>query len=198
MARATAETRATAALQHPDPIFEAITDAEGNIRKVYDLALILNDYATKPLLEDECRLAMSHLTGELVVIGRGLAEMVDRAFAATAQGNTKNRATSIADLCREWRLITAKLECELAALPETADDDTGRLIGEGGHRIAEIEQALAESDIETLEEAQLIVNVVLKNMREKQVVEESDLDMLAAVRKALPHLKPSTQAAASR
>jgi hypothetical protein len=197
MARATVETTPTAAPRHPDPIFEAVADAEGNIRKVYDLALILNDYATKPLLDDERRLAMSHLTGELVVIGRGLAEMVDRAFAATAQGNTKNRATSVADLCREWRLVQAKLAYDLAALQETDDDGTARIIDAAGPHISEIEQALAESDIETLEEAQLIVNLVLKNMREKQVVEEIDLDMLAAVRKALPYLKPEPRATAA-
>jgi hypothetical protein len=65
----------------------------------------------------------------------------------------KAPTTSIHDLCREWRLVTAKLDYDLAALPETDDDGTARLIAEAGHRIAEIEQALTESDIDSLNEA---------------------------------------------
>ena len=100
--------------------------------------------------------------------------------------------TSIHDLCREWRLITAKLEYELAALAETDDDGTTRLIGEAGHRIAEIEQALTESDIDSLADAQAILSIAIKNLAEKGVVEAGDVDMVRAVRAALSHLRHKT------
>jgi hypothetical protein len=101
---------------------------------------------------------------------------------ATAAAEHPAAEPTISELCHEWRVLTAKLAYDLAALPETDDDGTNRLIDEADPRISEIEQALAKGDIDSLDDAQAILRVAIENLAEKSVIEEGDLNMVRAVR----------------
>jgi hypothetical protein len=102
--------------------------------------------------------------------------------------------STVWELCREWRLVHAKLQYDLAALPDTmeAADDTGRLCDVANERIHEIEEALAASEPDTFDDVQAILAVVLKNMRDEHMGEDRDRGMVKAAHTAMNRLRNST------
>jgi|SRR5450631_2409327 hypothetical protein len=117
---------------------------------------------------------------------------------ATAPAEHPAADLTISELCHERRVLTAKLAYDLAQLPDTDDDGTNRLIDEADPRINEIERALAEGDIDSLDDAQAILRIATENLAEKGVVEESDLDLIRAVHQALNGIRNKSSETAPR
>lgn len=65
----------------PSPIFVAVSGAEGDMRKVYDLALIIHEFMIdRGPLSEEMRGALSHLTADLVTLGQRLCRHSDHLY----------------------------------------------------------------------------------------------------------------------
>lgn len=73
MAEETDTTGAPSARFRPGPAYRVASGAEHDMKSVYDLALILHDYMTRTGdMDAELREALSHLTAELMEMGRHL------------------------------------------------------------------------------------------------------------------------------
>ena len=118
----------------------------------------------------------------------------NRKPTATAAAEHPAMEPTVADLCHEWRLVNAKREYETAALPDTdeGDEESDKIVAKANDHIIEIEDALAASEPESLDDVQAILGVVLKNMEEQSMGEDRDRDMLRATNWGLNRLRNKT------
>jgi hypothetical protein len=94
---------------------------------------------------------------------------------------------TVAQLCREWRLVNAKLAYDVACLPEGQDSE--ELCTAANQRIFEIEEELAASRIDDLDDAQAVLSIIGKNMDEELMGEDRDRAMLRAVHRGMNHIR---------
>ena len=95
--------------------------------------------------------------------------------------------TPVAQLCHEWRLVTAKLQYDLARL--TDDEKSDDLCTAADARICEIEEELAEAEIDNLDDAQAVLSIIAKNMDEQLMREGRDRAMPSAVHRGMNHIR---------
>jgi hypothetical protein len=101
---------------------------------------------------------------------------------------------SVADLCREWKIVAAKLNYDLACLPEadTLKDDsdaTDKLCEAANGRQHEIEEELGARKLATVSECEGVIGVILKNLIEYDVIEDHDRSMLRNILRALQDMR---------
>ena len=94
---------------------------------------------------------------------------------------------TVAQLCREWRLVNAKLQYDLACLTDGKDSDD--ICTAANHRIYEIEEELADAKIEDLDDAQAVLSIIGKNMDEELMGEDRDRAMLRAVHRGMNYIR---------
>jgi hypothetical protein len=107
-------------------------------------------------------------------------------FEEEEEGAAEDQRT-VAQLCREWRLVNAKLAYDVACLPEGKDSD--ELCTAANQRIFEIEEELAASRIDDLDDAQAVLSIIGKNMDEELMGEDRDRAMLRAVHRGMNHIR---------
>jgi len=103
-------------------------------------------------------------------------------------------ARSLADLCREWKIVAAKLNCDFACRPEADtlkndSDAIDKLCTAANGRQHEIEEELGGRRLAMVSECEDVIGVILKNLIEYNVIEDHDRSMLRNILRALQDMR---------
>ena len=114
-----------------------------------------------------------------------------QADSETTTPKNPDAERTVVELCHEWKIVDAKLKYDLAchnAVDADDDDGTNRLCTAANDRQHEIEEELADRRLMTAVECGAVLGIVLRNFDEYQSGEDSDREMLKAVRRGLAHI----------
>ena len=100
---------------------------------------------------------------------------------------------TVAELCRQWRIVKTKLSYDIALLPEQHPDaDLDNLVSEADDAMRDIEAELASRKLLTPDEMYEVMRIALENLSDEAstIVEENDIGLLRAVRLGLAWMLP--------
>jgi hypothetical protein len=109
-------------------------------------------------------------------------------FEADKEQATAEDTRTVAELCRQWRILKTKLSYDIASLPARHPDaDLDNLCSAALEAMESIEVELAQRKLLTAGEMYEVMCVVVANLGDEAstIVEEHDLRLLRAVRLGL-------------
>ena len=114
-------------------------------------------------------------------------------FEAEQEEATTEDTRTVAELCRQWRIVKAKLSYDIALLPEHHPDaDLDSLCDAAYDGMHAIEAELASRKLLTPQELYEVQRIALDNLSDEAstVVEENDIGLLRTVRLGLAWMLP--------
>ena len=114
-------------------------------------------------------------------------------FEADKEEEAAEDTRTVAELCRQWRIVKTKLSYDIALLPEGHPDaDLDNLCSEAYEAMQNIEAELASRKLLTPDEIYEVLRIALENLSDEAstIVEENDIGLLRAVRLGLAWMLP--------
>ena len=108
-------------------------------------------------------------------------------LAAWLRPSVPDGERTIEELCREWRLVDAKMAYDLALIPN--DDDGDELIAAAYRRRGEIEEALGARVPETADDCRMVLDLVLRVLSDDAIVAEGEMQLIRSVHAGLNHVR---------
>ena len=109
-------------------------------------------------------------------------------FEADKEEEAAEDTRTVAELCRQWRIVKTKLSYDIALLPEQHPDaDLDNLCDAAYDAMRDIEAELASRKLLTPDEIYEVLRIALENLSDEAstIVEENDIGLLRAVRLGL-------------